>query len=848
MSRVSEESQSPLPIPPRSQSRLSARTTSSRNSKSSSQGTIDLNNHVRDLKNRLAQVQSMLDLAVIDEEPPETIKFLRRQVVAVQLDLRQAENERENFLANLDALARSFSPSRLRSSTPPLETAYIDMPLSPDDAGKVGDSEERTVEAEFAADARNLEEDPPLLHIHPVSTPSHEYNGSHSHTPVRDDYTLHVDAAVSNLSAPRRPNETLRDYQRRRNALGRLQTPSRPLFPQGDSPSRHERTVPPHVDDNGVLADTEIGRTRIIEEPEPGTTPQLHPAAFTPQSRPRRRRRPAQGDHSRPSASRRTFLVPPTPGKTAETENVKNEDSHSPNLQGHGSGPLSQPPVPPVPSGDGSSDPSDDDGNGHGGGEPHRDRSHHGSRQGDSPPRSQGGRPPQPPGDDPPDPSNGDNHSHRSASSHNLRRPSPHYTVNDRRTPFGVIPPGNERLPGQEFFDYQALDYDSSIPLRDRVFATFANRIEYKLHQKRNTINDAKSRKELVNSMQKLVPYDGDSNIAVLDTFLRGLIERFRVLGLTGPPHIQNRAGVWVITDEDANRVVLLGANLSGTAKSWFDDIVDEVPSSYLFGSDARQHDYSFIEVFRGLFNRFILQDALHDLKRVFKSITYSSEGGARRLFADLHLCAKRMPEPPSLNKFKVALIRRLPDAMRTQIANAGITADDNSVNDIMQKALSLEKGWNANKFYSSSTATTVHMRANAERRKQTMPNDKKEPAPSQKSPAGSSDPPRRIRFTTKQKDGACYACGEKGHFINDPQCKAYRDGGPRLAAVLEENPSSGSSSEGLDPYREELFSDEFIDAIFDAETNIETYGAIGERISVYDDGEYTDYQSPWDD
>uniref|UniRef100_A0A0W0FWP3 Uncharacterized protein n=1 Tax=Moniliophthora roreri TaxID=221103 RepID=A0A0W0FWP3_MONRR len=64
---------------------------------------------------------------------------------------------------------------------------------------------------------------------------------------------------------------------------------------------------------------------------------------------------------------------------------------------------------------------------------------------------------------------------------------------NNRTTPFGVIPPDNDRLPCQEFFNYQVHSYDQEASLRDRVFLTFSDHIDFRLHTSVGNLHDAKT-------------------------------------------------------------------------------------------------------------------------------------------------------------------------------------------------------------------------------------------------------------------------------------------------------------------------------------------------------------------
>ncbi|KAK7030441.1 hypothetical protein VNI00_014016 [Paramarasmius palmivorus] len=828
------DDEEPRLIPPRSHSSLSIHTSRSRSTQKSNPKVPEaIKNRIHELKDLLEDARYEIRIAKNGRQPEEAIASLRARYYAIKRELNKTYNLRDRALEDAQSSHQpSPSPSPSRQSRSSLESAYVAL----------------HEDARYAT--RPAVED--------VHTAFNEYNGHRAHAtphtpaPPREDVNYvdpNISAAHDQLSAGRRPGESLQDFQARQNAFRRQ---SWSIPPHEYTPSVPQRQLPGHVlanirdrEHKSSLNRNKSGRTRIIRPPVPGTTPGLLPAEFTP--------RPASQ-----TPVTRQFLAPRSRrGSTSTVEEIKIEENQSPSLHGSNASIRAQPPshprtstprsrghpssappfeppvppIPPVPPNDGDpNDPSDSGRNSNPrGGDRHEPPRHNQNDRNSRPPSRLLPRPPGPP-DDPSEPPN-DGHSHHTSNSRRSGNNAPHRPTavfQERRTPFGVIPPSNERLPGEEYFDYRALDYDPNIPLRDRVFGTFADRIEYRLYQKRGIINDPKARRELVNSMPKLTSYDGECSVLALDTFLRGLIERCRVLGLTGPPRIQDDDGIWAITNEDANRTILLGANLVGTAKSWFDEIIDEVPSTYYSGGDYREHDYTFMEVFRGLFNRFILQDTLHEMKRVFKSITYCPEGGARRLFAELHLCAKRMPEPPSLNKFKVAIVRRLPQEMRVQLGHAGMTPEDNSVNEIMQKALSLEKGWNANNMYPASVRLRSQTVLQAKVERPTSRREEKQPASSSKATTGQSEVTKRVRLTYKNSEGACFACGKKGHFMNDKACEKYVAGAPRLAAIVEDDTTS---SESGDPYRVELFSDELIDASAD-----EAHGAIREELSVFDD------------
>ncbi|KAK1219573.1 hypothetical protein PQX77_017706 [Marasmius sp. AFHP31] len=95
---------------------------------------------------------------------------------------------------------------------------------------------------------------------------------------------------------------------------------------------------------------------------------------------------------------------------------------------------------------------------------------------------------------------------------------------------------------------------------------------------------------------------------------------------------------------------------------------------------------------------------ALYDLIKVFNATKYTIKGGARKLFADLLVCANRMPAPPGIYEFKVAIMKRLPEELRKVVAMDGITAEGSTLDEIMRKTISVEQGLEASAFYGSMT------------------------------------------------------------------------------------------------------------------------------------------------
>ncbi|KAL0563289.1 hypothetical protein V5O48_018783, partial [Marasmius crinis-equi] len=471
---------------------------------------------------------------------------------------------------------------------------------------------------------------------------------------------------------------------------------------------------------------------------------------------------------------------------------------------GGGGGPPSGPP-----SGGGGNGgpPQGPHGNGGGGGPP----SGYPGRGGN------GGPPGGPPGGDPNGGSNGGGPPSRNGSAGG-RGPNRNPNRNPFRdpwdqahgqreaTPFGAIPWDIEAHT-TETFEYIVPDNGhSDLDLRERVFKTMATYIAYKLYSKQPIAGDVRNiSKMLTNAMPALEPYKGQSSVILLETFLKAYVRQCIALGLTGPPRLQNDDGQWIVTAEDALRTILLGGSVTESASDWYESVVERVPPEFRMGMDANQHKRSFMEVFRGLFDRFITNAALYNLSKVWQKITYNIRGGIRKLFADLIVCAERMPAPPNEYNFKVAVIRRMPKVLMVEVTTDGITVESSTVDEIMQKAIAVEAGLEASAFYSTMAQGTgpipkvrqnvgpvrhqvedhAKMREMEQGRQQQWNNDFKRRmedrrnSPRQDNRSGNRPPNDRpnndrqknVRFSFKSKDGSCYACGAFGHFMNDPKC-----------------------------------------------------------------------------
>ncbi|KAL0571045.1 hypothetical protein V5O48_010913 [Marasmius crinis-equi] len=382
-------------------------------------------------------------------------------------------------------------------------------------------------------------------------------------------------------------------------------------------------------------------------------------------------------------------------------------------------------------------------------------------------------------------------------------------------TPFGEVPPEGTTQT-EEVFEYIIPEHEGSdLALRERVFTLTARYVAFKLYSKQPVAGDSRNiSKMLTNALTALDSYEGEQSVIKLDTFIKGLARLCVAHGLTGPPRILDPYGRWVVTAEDCLRTITLGSNLKGAAKQWYETAVERVPAGFRIGSEAGVFRPSFMEVLRGLFDRFISNAALYDLSKEFKKIRFEPRGGMRQLFADLNNCAIRMPSPPTQYDFKIAITERMPRLIMRLSHQEGITPETSTVNAIMQKAVMVELGMEATQFYGSSLQDTgptpkkLQVVANAryqiedhakmreaEQGRQQKWNkgfaerqaERRTPPKPANSTPNVSRAPRQIRVSRMDRNGSCWACKGFGHFMNDPKCPK-RTSKVQFARILEEH------------------------------------------------------------
>ncbi|THU78301.1 hypothetical protein K435DRAFT_876786 [Dendrothele bispora CBS 962.96] len=305
-----------------------------------------------------------------------------------------------------------------------------------------------------------------------------------------------------------------------------------------------------------------------------------------------------------------------------------------------------------------------------------------------------------PPGGDPPD--DGEPEGGKDGNSKRSNRKDP----KKRRgvTPFSEIPEEGSSHYDFEYFEYK-VESSTNLkkPLKEKVFTRFVTLIEWRLFTKMQVTGDSKAQRNLINSIPKVKQYKGQNSIIVLDNFLRGLIRHMVIQGLTGPEKIEDSEGALVVTNEDLGRTTLMAGNLTEAALEWYQTYAERPPDSFGWGMKASAHRRTFLQIFRALFDRFITGAALKEIDTLYSEVKYTTMGGVRQLFSDMKMYAKTMPVPPDEYRFKDNFLEKLPQSMRRIVLNDGLGPNTATIDEIMQRALAVESGWEAEAYYDTT-------------------------------------------------------------------------------------------------------------------------------------------------
>ncbi|THU81392.1 hypothetical protein K435DRAFT_809102 [Dendrothele bispora CBS 962.96] len=146
-----------------------------------------------------------------------------------------------------------------------------------------------------------------------------------------------------------------------------------------------------------------------------------------------------------------------------------------------------------------------------------------------------------------------------------------------------------------------------------------------------------------------------------------------------------------------------MAGNLSEAALEWYQTYAEHPPDSFERGMKASAHRRTFLQIFRVLFDRFITGAALKEIDASYNKAKYTTLGGVRQLFSDMKMYAEMMPVPPDEYQFKDNLLEKLPQSMRRIVLNDGLGPNTATIDEIMQRALAVESGWEAEAYYNTT-------------------------------------------------------------------------------------------------------------------------------------------------
>ncbi|KAI9060963.1 hypothetical protein FKP32DRAFT_1538620, partial [Trametes sanguinea] len=167
--------------------------------------------------------------------------------------------------------------------------------------------------------------------------------------------------------------------------------------------------------------------------------------------------------------------------------------------------------------------------------------------------------------------------------------------------------------------------------------------------------------------------YEGKDDPDQFEVWLRGLLEYFSTLRLTG-------------LDWDRDRLRLISQSLGGEAATWFYNTVQS-PSR-----DKR--DWLFEEAIVGLYRRFVHRDTHLQAEQQFANLRFDAQrGGVAALYERMLYLSDKMWERPSDFVMRKKFLEALPDQYE-QILTVykGMSAQFNTLLELYQAASELEQ------------------------------------------------------------------------------------------------------------------------------------------------------------
>ncbi|KAF7308445.1 Retrovirus-related Pol polyprotein from transposon 412 [Mycena chlorophos] len=166
--------------------------------------------------------------------------------------------------------------------------------------------------------------------------------------------------------------------------------------------------------------------------------------------------------------------------------------------------------------------------------------------------------------------------------------------------------------------------------------------------------------------------YEGAADAKAFELHVGAVCFHMRMAGLGGP-------------DEDAACVGLYGPFLRGVAKDWYDlNVVHHA---------RRKKQWTLVEVFIGLFDRFISALAIHQASADYEGVKYDATGGVDGLHTAMQTAANRMLDPPSEIEMRKQFMRLIPSFVRKELVKRDRLPEYTPLSVLVDTARLIEHG-----------------------------------------------------------------------------------------------------------------------------------------------------------